>query len=395
MGFRDDHTVSFPLSQAKDRAAASHLSRRAFIAGAVLAVPAFSGLRAATPDAGWLSTAGLSEGFAAVAVDGTGSTDVDAPSTARLHGIEASPTGPLAVAVGRRPGKTALVFRRDRPGVVSTFQPGEGRVFSGHGRFSPDGRFFTTAEIEHGQNTDGQRTTGQRTMGRGMLAVRDVAANFEIREEWPTRGDGPHDLMRSGNVLVVANGGIEPHTPEARDAEVTGSTIALLDPASGGQRGEGQLGSDLASLSLRHLSRDGQGGTVVAAQDLLKDGVARPLLFSIFTDGTLTAFEAPENAWRELRGYVGSVAHDAAGRFVACSSPRGGRVAVWRADGRYVGSVPLVDGCSLAMTYEPGTFIAASGYGEVVRIAVQDDGVAIVARHTGGPRFDNHMVRVG
>jgi len=80
---------------------------------------------------------------------------------------------------------------------------------------------------------------------------------------------------------------------------------------------------------------------------------------------------------------------------VAGASPRGGRVSVWRADGRYLGAVPLVDGCSLAMTYEPGTFIAASGYGEVVRIAAGDTGVAIVARHTGGPRFDNHMVRIG
>lgn len=366
------------------------LSRRAFVAGGLLAVPAFSRLKAATADAGWLSTAGLAEGFAAVCVDGAGDADVDAPSAARLHGVEASPTGPLAVAVGRRPGKLAVVFRRDRPGVLSTLQPGEGRAFSGHGRFSADGRFFFMAEIEHSQLEN-----GRRTMGRGVLTCRDVAGGFAIRDQWATGGDGPHDLMLSGNVLVIANGGIEPNTPEALDAEVTGSAIALLDPSSGGQRGEGRLSADLASLSLRHLSRDGNGNTVVAAQELLKDGVARPLLFSIVADGALRPFDAPENAWRELRGYVGSVAHDASGRFVACSSPRGGRVAVWKADGRYIGAVPLVDGCGLAMTYEPGSFIAASGYGEVVRIAVKDDGVAIVARHTGGPRFDNHMVRIG
>lgn len=366
------------------------LSRRAFVAGALMAAPAFSRLRAATPEAGWLSTAGVTEGFAAVSVDAAGAADVDAPSAARLHGIEASPTGPLAVAVGRRPGKVAVVFRRDQPGAIASFEPGAGRVFSGHGRFTPDGRYFFTAEIEHAQSEN-----GRPTMGRGMLARREVAAGFAIRDEWPTEGDGPHDLMRSGASLVVANGGIEPNTPEARDAEVTGSSITLFDPATGAQRGEGRLSADLASLSLRHLSRDGAGGTVVAAQDLLNDGVARPLLFRIAADGALAPFDAPDNAWRELRGYVGSVAYDASGRFVACASPRGGRVSVWRADGRYLGAVPLVDGCSLAMTYDPGTFIAASGYGEVVRIAVDGDDVAIVARHTGGPRFDNHMVRIG
>ncbi|MFG1391444.1 DUF1513 domain-containing protein [Xanthobacter agilis] len=368
------------------------LSRRAFVAGALLAVPAFSGLRVAeaAPGVGWLSTAGMGEGFAAVSVDAAGVAEVDAPSTARLHGIEASPTAPLAVAVGRRPGKRAVAFRHDGGGSIATFEPGAGRVFSGHGRFTPDGRFFLTAEIEHAQDGD-----GRRTMGRGMLARREVAAGFAIRDEWPTYGDGPHDLMRSGNALVVANGGIEPNTPEARDADITGSTIALIDPLSGAQRGEGRLSADLSSLSLRHLARDGRGGTVVAAQELLNDGVARPLLFRIAADGAVTPFEAPENAWRELRGYVGSVAYDASGRFVACASPRGGRVSVWQADGRYLGAVPLTDGCSLAMTYEAGAFIAASGYGEVVRIAVSDAGVAIVARHTGGPRFDNHMVRIG
>ncbi len=369
------------------------LSRRAFIAGALLAVPAASRLHAAAdaaPATGWLSTAGMAEGFAAVSVDAAGAADVDAPSDARLHGIEASPTGPLAVAVGRRPGKVAVVFRRDRAGVASTFAPGEGRVFSGHGRFTPDGRFFFTAEIEPPRAEE-----GRPTMGRGVLARREVAAGFTIAEEWPTAGDGPHDLMRSGAALVVANGGIEPNTPEARDAELTGSTITLLDPATGALRGEGRLSADLSSLSLRHLSRDGAGGTVVAAQDLMNDGIARPLLFRIAADGAVSPFEAPDNAWRELRGYVGSVAYDASGRFVACASPRGGRVAVWRADGRYLGAVPLVDGCSLAMAYEAGTFVAASGYGEVVRIAAGDDGVAVVARRTGGPRFDNHMVRIG
>ena len=372
----------------------SLLSRRSFTLGALLTLPAWTQLGAAEargPTTGWLSTAGIDDGFAAVCVDAANAANVRAPAPARLHGVEASPTGPLAVAVGRRPGHVAVVFRWDQGGTpVSTFTPGAGRVFSGHGRFTPDGRFFLTNEIERPQDAD-----GRRTMGRGIIARRDVAGGFAIIEEWPTQGDGPHDLLRSGDMLVVANGGIEPHTPEARDAELTGSSITVLDPASGGQRGEGRLSDDLASLSLRHLARDGARGTVVAAQDLLNDGVARPLLFGIYADGALRPFDAPETAWRELRGYVGSVAYDASGRYVACSSPRGGRVGVWRADGRYIGMVPLVDGCSLASTYEAGTFIAASGYGEVIRIAAHDDGVGITGRRTGGPRFDNHMVRIG
>ncbi|MDI4663758.1 DUF1513 domain-containing protein [Xanthobacter autotrophicus] len=372
------------------------LGRRGFLVGAaaLLAIRPLgatgigSGPGADPLVEGWLATAGMSDGFAAVGLDGAFSATTEAETATRLHGIEASPTGPLAVAVGRRPGQIALVFDRRRGGLVATLAPGAGRVFSGHGRFTADGRLFLTNEIERPQE-------GTHAMGRGVVAVRSVDGGFVIVSEWPSGGDGPHDLMQSGAALVVANGGIEPNTPEARDAEVTGSGISLLDPASGAVRGEGRLSGDLASLSLRHLARDGTGGTVVAAQDLLKDGEARPLLFRIAADGTLSPFDAPDAEWRALRGYVGSVAYDPSGRHVACASPRGNRVAVWRADGRFLGSVPLADGCALAAGPEAGTFVAASGYGEVILVSASPEGVGIAARRTGGPRFDNHMVRIG
>lgn len=367
------------------------IGRRGLLLGgaALLAAAALpGGPRAAELDEGWLATAGMGEGFAAVGLDTSFAATSEAPSDARLHGIEASPVGPLAVAVGRRPGRIALVFDRRKGGVVARFGPGEGRVFSGHGRFTADGRLLLTNEIEHPAD-------GVRAMGRGVVAVRAVDGGFAIRDEWPSGGDGPHDLMRSGAALVIANGGIEPNTPEARDAEVTGSGVALVDPETGAVRGEGRLSSDLASLSLRHLARDGNGSTVVAAQDLLKDGEARPLLFRIAADGALTPFDAPDEAWRALRGYVGSVAYDPSGRFVACATPRGNQVAVWQADGRYIGAVPLTDGCGLAAGAEAGTFVAASGYGEVIAVKAAPEGVAITARRTGGPRYDNHMVRIG
>lgn len=377
----------------------SQIHRRAFLAGAgaLLALPGRALADGASLHAldhaleeGWITTAGMDQGFAALCVnEATLAASECAPSPARLHGIEASPKGPLAVAVGRRPGHVALVFDRRHGGQVARFTPGKDRVFAGHGRFSEDGRFFLTTEIE-------RPVAGEvPSMGRGMVAVRRVDADFEIATEWPTNGDGPHDLMRSGDLLVIANGGIEPNTPEARDAEVTGSTITLLRPGSGEVAGQGKLSGDLASLSLRHLARDGRGGTVVAAQDLLKDGVARPLLFAIAPSGTLTPFDAPEAEWRALRRYVGSVAYDRSGRFVACATPRGGRVAAWTAEGRYLGAVRLIDGCGLAPDLQDGTFVATSGYGEVLRITASEDGLAILARRTGGPRYDNHMVAVG
>jgi hypothetical protein len=332
----------------------------------------------------------MDRAFAAVAIGSELDTSREAASSIRLHGIVASPVSPLAVAVGRRPGHFAMAFDLGRGGVLAEFQPGAGRVFSGHGRFTPDGKLFLTNELERASGVP-----ARGTMGRGVLAVRDVGAGFPILAEWSTHGDGPHDLMHWDTAIIVANGGIEPHTPEARDAEVAGSNILLLDAATGKPRIEARVSADLTSLSLRHLAMHETGGMVVAAQDLLSDGVARPLLFAIRDDGRLTGFDVPGNELRQLRGYIGSVAFDRSGAFIAAASPRGGRIAVWRSNGRYVGSVPLVDGCGLAETPEPGCFVATSGYGEVIIVTADADGVGIAGRHGGGPRFDNHMASVG
>jgi len=151
------------------------------------------------------------------------------------------------------------------------------------------------------------------------------------------------------------------------------------------------LSEDLASLSLRHLASSADGFTVVAAQDLLADGIARPLIYAV-EEGGLRAFDAPEEAWRGLRTYVGSVCLDVSGAYVACASPRGNRVMLWRRDGRFIGSLPLVDGCGLAPTREAGRFLATSGLGETVLIATDGEEVGVVARRSGGPRFDNHAV---
>lgn len=379
-----------------DRPALERLSRRTVLAGIAAGIAAPRLVMAGTlPEASapfdgpWLTTAGIGAGdsYGAVAVDAGFAAQGVAPAPARLHGIVASPDGRWAVAVGRRPGRIALVIDRRSGAVPLTFGPGEGRVFSGHGRYSADGRRFLTNEIERPGDS------GRPVMGRGVVAVRDVAGGFAIVAEWPSGGDGPHDLLQAGTNLVIANGGIEPNTPEARDAEATGSAITLLDPASGAVKGVAALPADLASLSLRHLATTREGAAVVAAQDLLKDGEARPLLFAIGPNGTLSPFDAPDGAWRSLRGYVGSVAFDPSGAFVACASPRGGQVSFWTAQGRHLGAIPLADGCGLAPGLEAGTFLATSGYGEAVLIKAEAEGVGVVARRTGGPRYDNHVMR--
>ena len=50
-----------------------------------------------------------------------------------------------------------------------------------------------------------------------------------------------------------------------------------------------------------------------------------------------------------LRSYIGSVAVDVSGRYVAATSPKGGLAGLWSlADGRWLGGFELDDVCGLA-----------------------------------------------
>ncbi|MBB3771240.1 hypothetical protein FHS55_001839 [Angulomicrobium tetraedrale] len=331
-------------------------------------------------EAEWLATAGVAGGFAPVVLAPDRTATAVGSGTQRMHWVEPSPDGRTAVAVARRPGTSAVLFDRRAGTVLAEFEPGEGRVFSGHGRFIEGGRRFLAVEIE-------------RASGQGIVTRRVVEADFAIEAEWASAGIGPHDMLPVGDALIVANGGIEPHTPEALGAEVAGASVALIDALSGATRAVIALEEDLASLSLRHLAGTPDGLTVLAAQDLLADGVARPLVYAV-EEGRLRAFDAPEEEWRGLRTYVGSVAVDASGAYVAAASPRGNRVAVWRRDGRFIGSLTLVDGCGLAPTRAAGQFLATSGLGEVALIGVDDEGVGVIARRQQPMRFDNHATLV-
>ncbi|MDF2996257.1 MAG: hypothetical protein K0R27_1894 [Xanthobacteraceae bacterium] len=365
----------------------SDLSRRSLLArlgGLALAPRVLLGAAHARDhalDAEWLATAGVEGGFAPVVLAPDYAATPIGLGGQRLHWVEPAPDGRSAIAVARRPGTTAILFDRLKGSVTATFAPGTGRVFSGHGRFSDDGRRFLAVEID-------------RASGEGTVTLRDPGEGFAIRTEWGSSGIGPHDLLRAGDCLVVANGGIEPHTPEALGAEVAGASVALIDPSNGETRALARLGEDLESLSLRHLAVAPDGFVVVAAQDLLNDGLARPLLYAVQPKGALRAFDAPDEAWRGLRTYVGSVAFDASGTYVAAASPRGNRVCLWQRDGRYIGSISMVDGCGLAATREAGQFLATSGLGEVALMVTDGEGVGVAARKSGGLRYDNHAVLV-
>jgi hypothetical protein len=96
-----------------------------------------------------------------------------------------------------------------------------------------------------------------------------------------------------------------------------------------------------------------------------------------------------------LRFYVGSVAIDASGAYLASTSPKGGMVGLWRlSDGKALTPFPLADVCGLAAGDEAQAFYATSGLGDIVMLSAGDDGFKQTAHWQAPAAFDNHLLKI-
>lgn len=302
----------------------------------------------------------------------------------RGHGIAVAPDGRRFMAFARRPGTFALLidpFERTEPKVLTSI---DGRHFYGHGCFSPDGRLVYAVENDYAS-------------ARGVLGVYDVSGR-EIRRigEIETGGIGPHDILlaEGGNVLVVANGGIETHPSRPREKlnlDTMQPSIAFLDRESGDLLAKHSLSQDLHQLSLRHMAMDGQGKVWVGGQFEGDKSLTPPLVAHMTRDAGPKLSEIPSALASGLQSYIGSVVANASGDVIATSAPRGGQVLFWAADtGAFLGADQVVDGCGLAPLDASG-FLISDGTGGL-RYAEDPQSLPEILARPPGVSWDNHMV---
>src|SRR5262245_48284148 len=125
------------------------IDRRLFLAGSGAALLA-GALRPARANAAprYISAAATLNGRQAlVALSDAGEVLYDLDLLDRGHGLAARPGASDAVCFGRRPGTFALVFDLATGDEIATITPPRAdRHFSGHGVYSPDGRFLLLTE---------------------------------------------------------------------------------------------------------------------------------------------------------------------------------------------------------------------------------------------------------
>lgn len=350
-------------------------SRRAFLAAAA-ALAARPGWALAGSPA-YLAAAREADGAYALfglSADGADLFRVTLPE--RGHAAAAHPFAPEAVAFARRPGRSALVLDCAEGRVLARLEPPPGRHFYGHGAFVANGAILCTTENEI---DSGEGRIGLWSRGEGWRRMGEIASG----------GIGPHELRAlPDDTLVVANGGLRTHPDLGREVlnrDMMRSVLSYVS-ISGGVLEQVELRPELRANSIRHLAV-APDGTVAFAMQWQGDPADAPPLLGLHRRGAAPRLCAPDLAERlAMKGYAGSVAFDGQGRRVAITSPKGGRVQLFDAEGLFLRSHRRADICGLAPA--PHGFLASDGLGALSALDAGLRPLGVAA----GRAWDNHLI---
>ncbi|WP_397474766.1 DUF1513 domain-containing protein [Pusillimonas sp.] len=341
--------------------------------------------------------------YEAAVFDAAGTDLRVVPLPDRGHSFAIDKERRRAVAFGRQPGFFAMAFDLEGGEPARPLPIAKGRHYFGHGVYTPDGRLLFATENDY-------------EAGRGLLGIYDASALGGYRRvgEFSSAGIGPHEvvLMPDGHTLCVANGGILTHPDYGKlelNLDSMKPSLAYVDARSGKLLEQVYLPDELHQLSLRHMALDATGAVWVGCQ-YMGPAAVRPALVARHRRGEpIRLFPGPPEVLRGMRNYVGSVAADPGGRFIATSSPVGNCVVFWEAvSGSFLGQVRLNDGCGVAAAADNG-FLLSNGLGALVSIglaheshtmvdtadlALEGERLTTILSEQPGRAWDNHLRKV-
>jgi hypothetical protein len=297
-------------------------------------------------------------GFEAALLGRQGHVALQITLAMRAHEIALHPAAAQCLAVGRQPGRLSTMIDLATGRALYDLTPSEEHEFNGHAVFLSTGDELVLTE-EHIETHIGRLSFYESATGQWLRS-------------WPSQGIEPHEALidKTRNRLIVANGGI---LQRGAIGEVD-SSIVVLDLADGQVLVKTTLPEELASLSMRHLALAASGEVAVAMQDQDPQSDLRPLVGMMGLDGQLRFLEIPRDIAMTLRGYIGSVAIDRSSQVVCATSPKGNAALFWElardrhTSDRWLGSVRIADGCGVAPSGQPGSFVVTGGQGDILLV---------------------------
>ena len=368
----------------------NRIGRREFLAGATgtgigLAAgtrPVLSKAAAGTPLARFVTAARVEGADCGAIWSPEGLGEFTLP--ARGHGATYARDAEKYLLVGRRPGSFAALFDPNAPDNMKLIGPAPDHHFAGHAVTSE--KFAFTGELH-------------KQTAAGLIVRRDLHTGA-VLEYWDAAGIEPHELVFAddGARLVVALGGIEQDTSLGSPALNAGrieSAIVELDAQTGRVLHRHALPEEFSSLSMRHMAGAPDGKTIAFGNQDHDFAELRPLVGLMRVGRGLEFLELPTDDPGAMRFYVGSIAIDSSGSYVAATSPKGGMVALWSlSTGTYIGRLPMTDVCGLAADPKADLFWVSSGLGEVACLRASAAGLTVEGRWRCDAQFDNHLTIV-
>ncbi len=303
------------------------------------------------------------------------------PLKERGHDIALDSSSGQAVVFARRPGSFALAFDIHGRREPVLFTTPANRHFYGHGTFSQDGRLLYATE--HDAETR-----------QGLVGVYNATAGYRRIGELPTHGIGPHEmiLLPDGKTFAVANGGIETHIETGREKlnlDTMMPSLAFIDSQTGELLAQHKQSIALHKLSIRHVAADAQGAVWFGCQWEGETAESPELVGCASLDKPLRIIEPDTPHGAALAGYIGAVAIDGAGRVLAASAPRAGRIVyIDTENGKLIGETQLMDSCGLTGLTK-SAFVMSSGMGVVQ--SEEPDHTHLTMASFPGRAFDNHL----
>ena len=283
---------------------------------------------------------------------------------ARGHGMCFSPDNRSLALFARRPGDFVLLLAAQSGKLLAQAAPFEGLQFNGHGVFSADGAtlFATCTRIDDDS---------------GWIGVHARAQGWRAVATWPTHGSDPHEILRLGDTLIVANGGL-PGGKTPGDVDEVETSLVSLDARDGTLLAQALPPAELRAISLRHMSVLDRT-VYIAGQDQVR-GEGSRMLLAAWTGGALRYHQAPE-----MGGYCGSiVAH---GDLLCLTSPKAGRAYVLAPGAAEPRATVAMDDVCGAAPVNSGDFMLTGGRGDL-RCSSETAG-----RRVNNRRWDNHALR--
>jgi hypothetical protein len=317
------------------------------------------------------------------AFDADGREMFSAALPTRGHDTAVRPGGKEITVFARRPGNWFVVLEVGGGQVKAVVTAAQERHFYGHGVYGADGSVLYATE-------------NHIASGEGVIGVYDATENYRRIGEFRSGGIGPHDLtlIPDASTLVIANGGLRTHPNTGREAlnpEDMSPNLALVDVRHGELIARQELSADLRKLSIRHLAVK-KDRTIAFGCQYQGDEDDMPPLVGVWSPtGRVRFVETDEAMLARMQNYVGSVAYDESGEYLAATSPRGAMALIWKvSDGRLARGVSISDVCGVAAS-GAGEFLLSSGNAGIRKATVDLNRNASAAPVELGWIWDNHI----